>query len=301
MRLPLAAAILLLCGTLRGPAADIDAAAAYSRSRGGEVLLVWQGGRLFADCRPGTTPATPFPVMSLTKSLTALAYLAARDPADAVPLLRQISGTAPGYLLYEKGVRNVRAAAARLPIRGEGTFAYGPSHFEKLGDLAWPGDPRPVSRWLGRLGIVPAAWRTDRAGNEFLSAGAVLTAQDMLKIARLVLDGGRMGWRRIISPAGLATIAEGSEANPAYGAGFWLNANASRPDAREEDVERALSSGADWRKFCLSEAAPADLIAMAGSGGQRVYIVPSRKLAVVRLGRNEGFRDPDFLRALLAE
>ncbi len=302
MKRAVAAAILLAWGAWGSRAADTAAAAEYSRSRGGDVLLVWERGRLFADCRPGTTPATAFPVMSLTKSLTALAYLANRDPTDALPLLRQISGTAPGYSLYAREIRNVRSAAARLPMRAAGTFAYGPSHYEKLGDLAWRDDPRPVSRWLGSMGIVPSAWRTDRTGNEFLSAGAVLSALDMLRIARLILDRGRAGWRRIVSPAGLAVLSQGSDANPAYGAGFWLNTNAARADAREGDIECALRSGTDWRRFCLSRNAPTDLMAMAGSGGQRVYIIPSRKLAIVRLGKkNEGFRDADFLRALLAE
>jgi len=38
------------------------------------------------------------------------------------------------------------------------------------------------------------------------------------------------------------------------------------------------------------------MIAMVGSRGQRVYVSPSRKLVIVRLGSQAGFRDPDFLR-----
>jgi hypothetical protein len=37
---------------------------------------------------------------------------------------------------------------------------------------------------------------------------------------------------------------------------------------------------------------------MIGTRGQRVYVVPSRNLVVIRLGEGRGFSDAEFLRCL---
>ncbi len=53
-----------------------------------------------------------------------------------------------------------------------------------------------------------------------------------------------------------------------------------------------------WGRSSLSAVAPSDLIAMIGSGGLRCYVVPSRKLVIVRFGTGRGFSDAAFLGAL---
>ena len=71
--------------------------------------------------------------------------------------------------------------------------------------------------------------------------------------------------------------------------------------AREVDVEDTLDKkwpAQSWRNACLCRAAPADLIACIGSYGQRLYIVPSRKLVVVRLAKDSKPDDARMLRLL---
>jgi hypothetical protein len=49
---------------------------------------------------------------------------------------------------------------------------------------------------------------------------------------------------------------------------------------------------------------PTDLVMAAGMGKQRLYVIPSRELVVVRLGpiqRGRAFDDLTFLGALLGE
>jgi CubicO group peptidase (beta-lactamase class C family) len=299
--------------------ADIsaDAAARYSRAKGGDVLIISMPGMPdFRAFSGGRDPRTPMPVFSITKSLAALACLSLGRPApdDVVlrraggaitlrQLLSQTSGIAPGYgRLYSKSLRDVRAAAASLPLEhppGQ-HFDYGPSHFELLGGVL-PGNggpPPPVGRFLARLGILPSGWRTDPKGQAFFSAGAVLTPEDLLKLGRFVL-----GRARSAKPPGrFAEAFVGSRANPAYGLGFWLNRAAGTAVPR--DIEEAIGAGLtgeQWSQTCLSNLAPPDLICMAGSGGQRVYVIPSLRTVVVRLGRPAaGFRDPDFLHALFS-
>jgi CubicO group peptidase (beta-lactamase class C family) len=60
-----------------------------------------------------------------------------------------------------------------------------------------------------------------------------------------------------------------------YGAGFWTNAGPS------EFAARRIKGGM-----------PADTFFASGNRGQRIYIVPSERLVVVRLGMTH--RLPDF-------
>ena len=138
---------------------------------------------------------------------------------------------------------------------------------------------------FGPLGIKPGGWRRDRLGNPYFSAGAQVSARDLLAAGHLVR---RKGWNWIFSrvPSSLMrTASTGSSANPMYGLGFWLNRLAPEKDAVECDVEEAISAQRPaWARSCLSKNAPSDLIAMVGSHGQRVYVSPSRDLIIVRLG-----------------
>lgn len=309
---------------------QLPAAVTYSREHSSNALVIWRNNQiLHSDYANGFSADTPSQVYSITKSIAALAWLAdpkfssssrfprwagdsMRNKITAGNLLSQTSGISPGYAkIYVGKPRDLRHAATSLPLmQAPGiSFAYGPSHYEILG--AWAGlraGGRDAAKSLvkknilNRLGIHPTAWRTDQRGNIYLSAGAVLSANDLLKLGRLVLDGGKIfGFLPVIPTRNLREALTGSDANPAYGFGFWLNSRSSLPGAKERDVEQAISAKLtrmDWQHTCLSLAAPSDLICMAGSGGQRVYIVPSLRMVVVRLGQPGGFRDPDFLRAL---
>jgi CubicO group peptidase (beta-lactamase class C family) len=131
----------------------------------------------------------------------------------------------------------------------------------------------------------------------FFSTGARMDANDLLRAGRAVLDGVRRGkW----PPEVRAMLADGTEANRMYALGFWLNRGAKH-SAREIDVEAALGrdqSAEFWANGCLSANAPPDLLAMIGTRGQRVYVVPSRNLVVIRQGDGRGFSDAEFLRRL---
>ena len=309
---------------------NFEAAAKYSRKTGGRLLMVWKDGSTqHDDPALGFTSETPTNVFSITKTITALAWLARADfsvgnhfpgwAADPLrngvtlgSLLSQTSGISPGYeRLYSRNVRSVRSSASLLPIvHTPGTaFQYGPSHYELLGAWADPNPDGPDAaklllerNLLNRMGIHPPGWRTDGKGKIYLSAGVFLSGNDLLKLGRLVLDGGQLNsLSRIVPSQNLRLALTGSTANPAYGFGFWLNSRSVAKDARERDVEAAIAgdlSGAEWQRTCLSRSAPPDMVSMVGSGGQRVYVVPSWHMVIVRLGLPGGFKDPDFFRAL---
>ncbi len=306
--------------------AGLPEAARYSQQRGERALLVWQEGRLIFHRQANAGAEAN--LFSITKSLAALSLLHAvgrgvlrlDDPvSDTVTawksdprkrqitvrhLLAQTSGLSPGYeKLYARGVRDKDAIALGLPAvssPGE-VFAYGPSHYEVLAALLARKAP-PAASWLNLpfTSVRPTNLRRDGDGRPYFSAGAHLNARQLLDLGHVVR---RNGWAAIfpIIPSRLINEATtGSPANSMYGLGFWLNQNCRKPSAVERNVEEAIAGSLgrkDWAQSCLSRRAPPDLVAMVGSRGQRVYIVPSRNQIIVRLGNSPGFRDPDFLRA----
>ena len=124
-----------------------------------------------------------------------------------------------------------------------------------------------------------------------------MNARDLLPAGREVLRGMGRGAGRW--PAQVSQLlATGTAQNPMYALGFWLNRAAGQSGCGEIEVEASLSKPKPpsfWRCGCLSRTAPADLLAMIGTDGQRVYAVPSRDLVIVRLGRGSGFSDAAFL------
>ena len=328
--IPCAGVVLLVLFGL--PArADTGAAARYSAAHGERALLVWQKGRLRVErYGAGASRYKIENVYSITKSLCALGTFTAighnllklDEPASLTltewrsdprksritvrDLLNQTSGLSPGFSqIYSASLRNKEKAALGLPIvslPGE-AFAYGPSHYEALETLMARKLQKQPLVWMNGelfspLGIKLGAWRRDRLGNPYFSAGAQLSARDLLVAGRALKQEG-MGRAVSRVPTSLIrTASAGSSANPMYGLGFWLNRRASDEDAIECDVEEAISARrSPWMRSCMSRRAPSDLVAMVGSHGQRVYVSPSLDLVIVRLGRQGGFRDPDFLGA----
>lgn len=300
-------------------AADQFAAAAqYSGQRGENSLLVWQNGRTLFERGPAD-PSRPPRVFSVTKSLVAIGVLrdwggfsldqpVAFPAAQGIPLadlMNQVSGLPPSdEEFYSAGLDDKRPVLAKLR-RGAPGFAYGPSHWEVLGEEIARAAGGNIDRWLRRY--VPgvgaralALWRRDSKGRLFFSTGARMGARELLPAAKAVLEGTRPGgnW----PAAAKLLLASGTPSNPMYALGFWLN-RAAGPAAREIDVEASIGRprpSSFWRGGCLGSGAPRDLLAMIGSRGQRVYIVPSEKMVVVRLGTGAGFSDAEFLRRLFA-
>ncbi|MEI6536375.1 MAG: serine hydrolase, partial [Verrucomicrobiaceae bacterium] len=104
-----------------------------------------------------------------------------------------------------------------------------------------------------------------------------------------------------VSRESLKSCSCGTAQNKAFSHGFWNNSEAGGNRAQEVNVENMLEEKwpkQHWRNACLQRHAPGDLIASIGSGSQRLYVVPSHDLVVVRQGRNSQFTDAEFLRLL---
>jgi hypothetical protein len=123
-----------------------------------------------------------------------------------------------------------------------------------------------------------------------------MTPAQWARVGEVILNEGRP----IVSSALLGECLQGTAANRAFGIGFWNNRAA--PGGREVDVEQQLNRKwheQDWSNACICRDAPPDLVVGLGSGSQRLYVIPSIELIVVRFGNFGRFSDATFLRMLL--
>ena len=317
-------------GAALDPAA-VRAAAKYSAEHRGKSFLAIQNGKTLREEYPGRGDTdAPQRIYSGTKAFWNLAALAAAEDgilnldervADTIVSWRKDSrksrvtirqllnfscGLAPGFGLQVNEYDDRDQAALRLPMVAEPgqVFIYGPSALQVFHQVLKEKleGKTPTEylerRVLRRMHLGPQRYLDDRAGNPLLAAGFVLTARQWAKVGELVLREGKP----VVRPQSLAQCWRGSPANPAFSLGWWNNRAA--PGGREFDFEAMLAPGwsrQDWQDACLCRSAPRDLVACIGSGYQRLYVIPSLDLIVVRHGGGGRFSDGRFLRLLLGK
>ena len=303
-------------------------AAAYSNMHGGEVLRIEQAGNLIYESNaPGVDPSTPHKIYSGTKSFVAVTAMVlaekgaldlderasdiltewkndARRDITIDQLLSQTSGLDPdGDRIY--AARYQLAAAVGIPlVSAPGTrFHYGAVGYQAFGEIlrrkfgSFPfgdGVERLVQHSvLDPCGIKVAYWKRDDAGHVLVHAGMQMSAEEWAKFGEFLLKP------RIASGAsdralGFPRLFVGHAANPAYGLGFWLNAPQRFPRLQKiADLQPAIDGDQ------LYPGGPRDLFAAIGTGKQRLYVIPSQQLVIVRFGHEAPFSDGDFLSRLL--
>ena len=278
-------------------------------------LLVLHEGRIVAErYAPGVTADTQLESWSMGKSLTATlvglltqqgaltldgpapiaAWQGRDDPRRAITvrhLLQMSSGlhcTAPGdpdyapdrdgypaHVLVYSGAIDVFRFSTSRPLQftpgTEGRYrncdpltlgALVRQAVEARGEeyLTWP-----QRALFDRIGIRRQVLEPDAYGNFILSGFDYGTVRNWARLGLLYAQDGVWQGQRLL-PEGfvkfVSTPAPGW-AKPRYGGLFWVNGT------RELD-------------------APPDAYWMAGAGGQRVIIIPSRDLVIVRLGHMRG-------------
>ena len=139
--------------------------------------------------------------------------------------------------------------------------------------------------WLtAPAGMSNTSWRKRPAaladvGNP---TGLVTSPRDVARFGQIVLDGGRAAdGKRIVSEQNLEAMFQRSATNPAYGRLWWLNGS----DYAIRPFDNRVAGP-------LIPAAPIDLVAALGALDRKLYVVPSRKLVVVRMG--QAAPDKDF-------
>jgi CubicO group peptidase (beta-lactamase class C family) len=271
---------------------DVDTALAYTRKHALQAFVVADGERFLSETYDNGFSATlPHPLFSGTKSFWGVAAVCAQNDgllsldepvADTIDLWREdpwkrrvtlrmllnltsgfgFGGLGSAVPLYD------RALAMTLKNEPGTTFTYGGIPLQVFGAvLARKLAPQTPHDYLHRRVLDPAGvrvanWRSLSDGTQPLPTGAFLTARDWIAYGRYVLRE-----RPIFDECFI-----GSAANSRYGLGWWL----------------------------APPGAPEDLFYASGSGGQGMYVAPSRGVVVVHFGKGASYKHEVLLKRLFA-
>jgi CubicO group peptidase (beta-lactamase class C family) len=297
----------------------LQAAIDYGAATGSHALLVWQGGALQLEhYYPGYDRETRTPTQSMHKSVLALLvgtairdghigsvddpvsrYLPewADDPRGRVTvgqLLQQDSGIsypktdyfnpAGDFLQVMMGAHLERTLLSQRAERAPGTqFDYQNVNAGLLGVVLERAVRRPYSRYLAEalwqpLGAAPASVVVDseehRTPRVFCCLDA--TARSWLQLGLLHLQAGTWNGIQVVPREWMTATATPSAQNPNYGYLTWLGTT--------YQPERRYNHKSEARVLQSEPYAAPDVRFFDGFGGQRVYIVPSRDLVIVRTG-----------------
>ncbi|CAM3608505.1 serine hydrolase domain-containing protein [Zobellia roscoffensis] len=126
----------------------------------------------------------------------------------------------------------------------------------------------PYEALIDKIGMSSMLIETDMKGNFVGSSYAWATTRDWAKFGLLYLNKGNWNGEQLFDESWVDYVSEPTlHSDGTYGGHFWLNANGKYPDV------------------------PRDLYSANGYQGQRVFIIPSKDLVVVRTGLAEA---PDF-------
>lgn len=120
--------------------------------------------------------------------------------------------------------------------------------------------------------------------------GAVYTiyhssTKSMARFGLLALNNGKWNSEQVINEAFFyQSITTSQSINPSYGYLWWLNGKSSFMIPGEQTVYQGY----------LVPNAPADMYAAMGARDQRIYVIPSKKMVVIRMGEASDPVNPNF-------
>ncbi|MCG8315554.1 MAG: beta-lactamase family protein [Pseudomonadales bacterium] len=117
-----------------------------------------------------------------------------------------------------------------------------------------------------KIGVTSAFIEVDTTGQFVGGAYGFMSPRDWLRLGQLYLQEGSWQGEQIISKEWIEFATSPSPVSPEYGAQIWLNTN-----------------GNVWPQV------PSDAYYFAGHQGQRVVVIPSKELVIVRTGVTENY------------
>jgi polyhydroxybutyrate depolymerase len=154
------------------------------------------------------------------------------------------------------------------------------------------------------LGMASLRWATNfQDGHPNLSGSAYVTARDWAKFGEFIrrtMDGSWTG-PTLLQRRFFDQVFAGSAAHPSYGFYWWLKRPVPASLAATIDANNKNQYAREIKPIFDNPAIPSDIVMAMGAFDQRLYVIPSRGLTVIRhgpTGRND-FDDSQFLNRLL--
>ena len=113
------------------------------------------------------------------------------------------------------------------------------------------------------------------------------TARDWLRIGILILNEGKLGQKQIVPKSWIQNMKIPAETNANYGYLTWLGT-----EHQENRIYNPKSSATGFHSEPFDDP---DIVYLDGFGGQRVYIIPSKELVLVRTGATQMSWDDSVL------
>ncbi len=111
------------------------------------------------------------------------------------------------------------------------------------------------------------------------------TTRSMARFGLLALNQGKWDEEQVIDEAFFAeSINSSQELNPAYGYMWWLNGKS----------EFMVPSSQVVYPGALVPSAPDDMFAAMGANEQRIYVIPSKNMVVIRMGEATNLDQANF-------
>lgn len=296
---------------------SLQAAMDYGAETRSDALIVWRSGRIQLEhYYEGASETTLTSTQSMHKSVLALLVGAAIAEGHIGSADDPVSLYLPEWAGDERAAITIRQALWQSSGIDFPTFAFG-SLGPMMGLLVGQ-NMRPIT--FGQQALEPPASRfeynsinplilslvienaTGRSYAEYLSealwkplgAGDAwvqmdseggmarsyccldIPARGWLRLGLLHLNKGRANGSQIVPEEWIAAIRTPGPNNPNYGFLTWLGT--------EYAEQRSYNSRASLRAYHSEPFAAGDVAYFDGFGGQRVYIIPSADMVIVRTG-----------------
>ncbi len=281
-----------------------DLTASGRKALGTRAVVVLRGGELvgerYADGFDATTPQLGWSMAKSAASLLVGRYASERtfdvskdhlrpewtgERANITldQLLRMTSGlswnetyelgTPITEMLYDSP--DMAAFAASQPLaHAPGTYQQDSSGSTNI-VCSWlagladvPDTDFPRTELFAPLGLSSAVWEPDASGTPVCSSYLWATPRDWATLGQFALQNGKWGDKQLLPKKWMAQTTTATEVgqteDEGYAAGWWVN---RKPDGSL--VNAGLPDDAYWAE---------------GHDGQQLYVVPSSRLVVLRMG-----------------
>ncbi|MEP4888915.1 MAG: serine hydrolase [Aliiglaciecola sp.] len=184
-------------------------------------------------------------------------------------------------LNYSDDISNVARSLEQVKAPGT-VFEYNNSNPQLLVDVLEAATGEKLAAYLqkhlwSKLAANPAyVWLDHEGGTAHGFSYLIAKPEDLLAVGLMIMNNGMVADQQVVSSEWVRQATQPSKSNPNYGYLTWLG-NPFKP-------MRTYRPGA---KFGVIHSAPYladDVVFFDGFGGQRVYVIPSKQLVIVRVG-----------------